>query len=389
MMSPAAWRTTAKLSLTQLFAWGVLYYTFAVCMPFMHAELGWSEARLSLGFSLALLLSGLAAPQVGGWIDRRGSRGVMVGGVLVGSLGVAVWSISQSLPQYLAAWALIGVAMATTLYEPAFATVIHTHPGESRRAIIWITLVGALAATLFMPASEALFRVFGWRPGLQIMALGLAIAAVPASAALPRPTGASETGGRAVEPVSARPRSFWILGAVLMLANAVAVAVTTHAVAFLMHHGQSVQVAAGIVGLTGLAKLAGRLVMAGGRLPAAAILQGTLLLQGITLVLPLVLPSVTALVAMVLVFGATSGAHTILRPVLVVETFGTARFGKNNGVLQLITTVAKSTAPLGVGFAAGWVGYDGAWMGLALLACTSSGLLFLLPRPVSKRAPTR
>ena len=52
---------TMRLSIAQVVTWGVLYYSFAVYLPQMNAETGWSLTALSFGFSGAILVSGLLA----------------------------------------------------------------------------------------------------------------------------------------------------------------------------------------------------------------------------------------------------------------------------------------------------------------------------------------
>ena len=58
----------------------MLFYTFAVLMPLIEAELGWSRVAMTGAFSLALLLAGLAAPLCWRWRDRRGSRALITFG---------------------------------------------------------------------------------------------------------------------------------------------------------------------------------------------------------------------------------------------------------------------------------------------------------------------
>ncbi|MEP7189001.1 MAG: MFS transporter, partial [Roseiflexaceae bacterium] len=61
------WVIVLTLSITQLTSWGALYYSFGIVMPVMERELGWSRITLTGGFSLALLISGIAAVPVGHW----------------------------------------------------------------------------------------------------------------------------------------------------------------------------------------------------------------------------------------------------------------------------------------------------------------------------------
>lgn len=384
---------TSKLCAIELVAWGVLYYTFAVFMPAMEGELGWSPATLAGGFSLALLVAGVAAPFVGFWIDRRGSRGLMVTGALVGGAGIVAWSLAHSLPVYFAAWALIGAGMAGTLYAPAFATVVRAHPGESRNAILIITLVGALASTIFMPLASVLGEGVGWRIGLLVLAGAMVVVVSALALSLPnseprsercQDPGASESGAKA-------PGGFRLLAGSLMVADAASVAVNVHLVLFLVERGHGLQLAASIAGMAGAAKLGGRLATAAGaRVSALTLMRLSLPLTAAALLLPLRWPATWAAVAMVIVFGATTGARTILRPAIVVEMFGSRDFGKSNGFLQFLTTTAKAGGPVGFGLLLGAVGWGWAWPVLAaLLLASGAALLALRPERSASAAVLR
>jgi hypothetical protein len=41
------WAIVVTLAITETISWGILYYTFAVLMPAMEAELGWSRVALT------------------------------------------------------------------------------------------------------------------------------------------------------------------------------------------------------------------------------------------------------------------------------------------------------------------------------------------------------
>ncbi|CAA9535479.1 MAG: Uncharacterized MFS-type transporter, partial [uncultured Thermomicrobiales bacterium] len=86
------WVVAGTLAFTETVSWGVLYYAFTVFLVPMQVELGWSAATLTGAYSLALLISGLAAPFVGRWLDRHGPRALMTAGSLLGGLLVLAWS---------------------------------------------------------------------------------------------------------------------------------------------------------------------------------------------------------------------------------------------------------------------------------------------------------
>src|SRR5207244_5026213 len=123
------------LGVTETISWGVLYYAFTVYLAPMEAELGWSRGDMTGAFSLAVLLAGLTAIPVGRWLDRHGPRLLMTLGSVVATLLVIAWSRVSTLDQFYMVWAAIGLTMAATLYDPAFATVTRWFGRQRVRAL--------------------------------------------------------------------------------------------------------------------------------------------------------------------------------------------------------------------------------------------------------------
>jgi len=374
----------AKLSASILVAWGVLYYAFSVVLPAMQADLGWSSATIAAGLSVGLLTSGLLSPWVGARIDGLGSRSTMAPGVVVGVVGLLLWSVASSVPVYLFAWVLIGAGMAATLYEPAFATLVRTDPAASRRGILIVSLVGALAATLFLPLSAFLIEGLGWRHALWVLAAVLASTSLPLNLALPAgpptpvvPTATEQPLAQNTSAPGPRgPNPLRVITAAFMLANAATVAFGAHIVVFLVAEGQSTHAAALIAGTAGFAKIAGRLATAAvTRWSSVSLLRWSLVAQALSMLPAIFWPSTAASLFMVLAFGACSGARTVLRPAAVLEIVGTRKFGQRNGMVQLFTTLAKSAAPAGFGLVLGSTGLSIAWSVLVGLMLMSAVLL--------------
>lgn len=116
------------LSLAQLISWGTLFYTFALLMEPLERELNLSRAQTSLAFSAALLTEGLLGYTEGRLIDRGKARWVMSAGSALAALALPSLSGVHSQAGFYAAWLLVGVAMAGTLYAPAFAVVTRRFP---------------------------------------------------------------------------------------------------------------------------------------------------------------------------------------------------------------------------------------------------------------------
>src|SRR5882672_7372860 len=82
------WRAVPVLGITQIIAWGTIYYSPVLTVPLIAAERGWSLSFTMVGVSLSLLVAGLAAPLVGRSIDHYGGHVVMTLGSLVAAVGL-------------------------------------------------------------------------------------------------------------------------------------------------------------------------------------------------------------------------------------------------------------------------------------------------------------
>lgn len=158
-----ATRTLAVLSVTMIIAWGTLFYGITLIGPRIMAETGWSKSLIFGAFSLAMLTSGLIAPRIGGLIDRSGGRHVMAIGSVVGGVGYALLAYAANPVMLYFAYAIIGLGMAGSLYDPAFASLARIAGPKARTAITLLTLGGGLASTVFWPLGLWLLSFMDWR----------------------------------------------------------------------------------------------------------------------------------------------------------------------------------------------------------------------------------
>jgi len=181
------WRAVLVLGVTEILAWGAIFYPPVLIVPLIAHERGWSMTFAMGGFSLALLTAGLVSPRVGKLIDRHGGHRVMPIGSLLAALGLASIVYADHPAAYLAVWLLLGVATAATLYDPAFATLGRIFGAAARRPITALTLAGGFASTVSWPATHVLLEAVGWRGTYLVYAALLALVAAPLHAfALPR-----------------------------------------------------------------------------------------------------------------------------------------------------------------------------------------------------------
>src|SRR5262245_58967472 len=106
------WRAVAVLGVTQILAWGAIFYTPVLMVPLIAADRGFTFTFAMSGFSVGLLAAGLVSPTIGSLIDRHGGHRVMPFGSLAGAAGLVGLTMASHPVAYFLVWVLLGVAMA-------------------------------------------------------------------------------------------------------------------------------------------------------------------------------------------------------------------------------------------------------------------------------------
>jgi MFS family permease len=394
----AGYRTTiAMLSLGQIVCWAALYYAFTAFVLPMQRELGWSKPTLMGAYTVGLTVSATLSFMVGTAIDRGHGRAVMTLGPLLGALGVALWAVASSVTLLYVAWLVLGVAMAMTLYEPAFTIVTRLYPERFRQAVTAITLVGGFASTLCFPVVALLQAQLGWRAALGVIAATLLLTAAlhawvlagasiaPVGAHEPHTEGATDaTLGEAFAS-----RAFWALTTTFASFTFVAGALWAHMAPALAGKGLGEADALTVLVCIGPAQVLGRLVFVvlGRRLSLRSL--GAVVLAGMPLgcLLFALGEGLAALLAFALLFGMANGMSTLVRGGLLPDYFGRAALGRIGGAMSGVAQFARAFAPL----AAAWVfvvvpGYRELVVLLALVAALG-WVMFLLAGAPARDAP--
>lgn len=379
-----AWAITAALSVTETVSWGILYYAFAVFVVPMREDLAFSTAELTGAFSLGLLVSGAAGVAVGRHLDQHSPRALMTVGSIAGVLLLVGWSQVHSLAAFYLLWLAIGLVFAAVLYEPAFAVLAKQFddPAERRRAMTTMTLVAALASFIFLPATHALIQAHGWRDALLILALILAVVTVPLHAVVLRapaaPVGVpghQQSSSLAVSDVF-RSVSFWLLSAAFFLATIAGIAMTVHAIPFLLERGHGAGFAAFAVGLVGLSQIPGRLVFAvlDERLPAGWSTATVFSLMAAGIALTVSVDATWAAVMGLVLLGMGNGMATLARALVFADLYGAASYGTIAGVAGAVTTAARAAGPVGAAVLAAAAGYEATLWCLVALTIAAAAM---------------
>lgn len=384
------WIVVGALAITEPVSWGVLFYGFGVMLTPMQRELGWSQAALTGAFSLMLLLSGITAVPVGRWLDRHGARGLMTLGSILATLATIAWAQVQTLVGFYLLWAAIGVICAMILYEPAFAVVATWFVRRRHQALTVLTFGGGLASVIFVPLATWLVQLYGWRGALWILAAILAVITIPLHALLLRRSPAALgllPDGDLPSPPAAIPYAiryapnanvsqqhlsqpsisvrqalhhapFWWLSLAFALSTFVAVALSVHLIPFLSERGYPTPFVALIVSVLGGSQIPGRLLFAplGNWLPLRTITAVLFGCMTVGLLILLLAPSAAITLLGAVLFGMGSGASSPARAGLVAEFYGVANYGSINGVMTLVQTFARASAPLSMGLLYTWAG---------------------------------
>lgn len=406
------WVLLGTVSITEVISWGILYYAFTVFIAPMQAELGWSRAALTGGYSLALLCSGIAAMPVGWWLDRYGPRLLMTAGSCVGSLLLLAWSQVATLFSFYLIMAGIGVAMAAVLYEPAFALIATWFRQRRGRALTILTFFGAWASFLFIPLSAQLVLQLGWRTALLILAAILAGITIPLHALFlrraPQDLGLRPDGAPANAPVlhqaalaeaqvslrgALRDADFWWFTVAFAVSTFATVTLTVHLIPYLTEQHVPPASAATVAGLFGLMSLAGRLLIGplGDRYSRKIVTAGLMAMQALGVVVLVLYPTFWGAVAAIALFGAGSGTLTIMRAALLAEAYGATHYGSINGAMSFGLTIARTLAPISATLLAGQLGgYRSLlWMLVALTLLGGGAVLQIGQRPDLAAMPDR
>lgn len=339
--------------------WGMLYYGFSVLLEPMAHELETSRRTVAGAFSVGLLVMGLAAPQIGRWVDRDRAARVMRSGAWIAVLGLVAASQVTNVYELYAVWAVLGLAMASLFYEPVFGLVIRTvaNDTERLRALASVTVIAGLASTIFLPVMAFLVKHLAWRRTELVVAGSFVVTSFclqryvlpvmqPSAPSAPSGSAASAT---TPPPIRVHhPGTFTVLAVAFVLSTLGGMSLTTILIPVLVDRGRSATTAATVLAALGVMQLPGRIwLLRGGRAKSIrGLLALQLALQSLGMLLVAAGGWLAVTVAGVACFGVGAGLHTLARPWALQSIYGVAGSGRANGVMARYEGFARAIGPV-------------------------------------------
>lgn len=350
--------------------------SFSLFVNSLQPEFGWGRGEIMLAFTIFFLLTGLAAPLVGGIVDRYGVRGVIAVGSLVTGLGFASLCLLQNLWHFYLAYFFIGTGTAAFGQVSASAMVANWFVKKRGTAIgIMGTGVGLGTFAVAPLVGGFLIPTFGWR--VAYLALGLiAWTLIPLAIFVvrtrPVDMGLHPDGITSPEELSAINASsmdtkglnlkaalgtmaFWLVSVTFFFSAFGSLGVMQTLVPYLQDAGFPVTLAAGALTLTGLGSAIGKFAFGwlcdkieakqACALSFIFLSAGAIILMLVKSTTPLAIAWLAALV-----IGLGAGGWLPTMTMLVSRNFGLAYYGAIFGMVSLFQAVGGSAGPLFSGF---------------------------------------
>lgn len=338
------------LGVSQIIAFGSSLYLLAILAEPISRSTGWTLSWIVGAMSIGLLASAVIYPWIGVQITHKGGKGVLVGSSVSFAVGLVLIGLSETYLIYVLGWIVMGLGMASGLYDAVFSSLGKIFGREARPLISAVAIFGGLASTVFWIIGGILLEKIGWRGVcFAYAAIHLVINIPIYLMVLP-----SRSASRSFEKTGPKRKmslrdlmnpKFLLVAALFMIEVLVASVMGVHLINLLTGMGRSLSSAIAIGALFGPAQIAGRILemTVGHRIqPITATIVA---LCAIILGLVIMALAPTATVGAMIVYGSGMGVLSVARGTLPLSIFDTKDYSLVIGQLARPITITQAAAP--------------------------------------------
>lgn len=386
-------------------------YGFGVLFVPILDTFGWSRGVGSLAASFRQPVGGAMGPIVGMFVDRYGARPVVIGGVLITSLGLSSLAWMQSLWMLFVSFGIISLGMSATLGVGFNSAIVNWFVRNRGRAL-GIGYSGAILSGPFVAVVVWMEATYGWRDtafmtGVGMLLLGLPLALIVRTR--PSDIGVLPDGDDPSDPVAVeaqrvaqsgpqssagealRNPNLWLLGLVFGLLTMGISGFMLHQIPYFESLGFSRGAAASTLAYFTILSVVGRVGtgfvmdwMGRRGMDLRLIPAGLLAIQAVALFMAAYIDAYWQIIPFTLLFGISFGGGIPARPILITRVFGLRQYGTIQGTLNFLVIPFSVVSPMLLGLFYDWRGdYYAAVMLLAVLTTAGIASAFLLRLPPS------
>ena len=395
------WYIALFASLASGLTIGTSNYAFGVFIEPLEDEFGWSRTQINTALTFGVA-SALISPLIGRWLDRFGSRPVMVGSLAFVAAGFFIYAGMTTLWQFYAASLLLYLGLPGATMIPSGRLISIWFAGTRGRMMGFVTAGNNLGGLTMVPLAALVVGMSGWRGGYVTFGMVIIVIAVlvllfvrdsqsdvtAARAKRWAPAVSDDDGPGAAIGYSLgdvlRMKSFYFLAVGHAIPSFPYAVVLTQLIPHLESQGISSGAASTGVMLLAVFGIASKIIF--GRLSetitARWAMAISLAIQSVGLVLLIVVGGSSAVWIVIAFYGMGFGAMGALIPLTVAEAYGMRHFGSILGVTSMAGVIPMVVGPLMAGIVFDAYGtYDVAFAIMAVMFAMGALAMVLARRP--------
>lgn len=160
------------LGVLTIVSYGSWFYGFGVLLDDMAADYGSGVGILTVGYTIAQILTGVLGMWVGRTLDRHGAGRPFAIGAAVGPALVIASTFSDSPVTFAVLFGIGGgVVGASSFYHLTQTVAARLSTGSEARAIAQLTIWGAFSSPILIPLTEVMRSWVGWRDTVRVSAV--------------------------------------------------------------------------------------------------------------------------------------------------------------------------------------------------------------------------